>query len=55
MRIILAQVLFITNCVFNALFYFTAITFKHCNNTRSEKTIDDTKSCKNITTKSGCI
>ena len=28
---------------------------KHCNNNRSEKTIDDTKSCKNIAAESGCI
>ena len=28
---------------------------KHCNNNRSEKTIDDTKSSKNIPAESGCI
>ena len=28
---------------------------KHCYNNRSEKTIDDTKSCKNIDAESGCI
>ena len=28
---------------------------KHCNNNRSEKTIDDTKSSKNIAAEYGCI
>ena len=37
------------------LLQFYSHPSKHCNNNRSEKTIDDTKSSKNIPAESGCI